>query len=855
MKQDNFNSYVKKFIINNGEISHLSFKKCKYNIKDSDYDEFYRKYYESLINGEKLYIIEKINENNKFCFFLDIEIPKKKIGEFKIENADIKEILYITNKTIEKIYIENDDCDITEYIISKRNDKYHVNYPNLILNMKDVKILIKEIFEELDDNMKILIDISVYRTGLRLFGSRKSDIEVQNESELLKDINYTPIYKIYNLEESKEESLSELTYEKFMKMVIRKKNVVEINKIKKEFIKEDNVTSINNNNNINTEINHLIKEIKEKNDIEIYNLEILKITNKINKIGENCFYINIKDKYCPFYKREHKRDSNPLYIEISSKGIYMKCYNEECLKLRYPEQGFYHCSDNYKYIYNELKRTITNEMNLNNSLIALLEESLNGSHYKIAKVVYEIYKKKYRIDDIKNADWYAFDGIRWKRSYMMNIVLSEELKKYYNSIKVNNVDMELDELGASKNDLINKIILKLENVNFKKSIMTEMHYLFKNLELNFIEKLDANPYLLGFNNGVYDLKNNIFRNGNLEDYLTLTTGYDYIEYDEDDINMLELNEFLKKIITNQEIREYLLKILGRSLLGINDEKFYIFSGLSGANGKSTLINLLEYTLGQYNASADVSLITNKRGLSGSASPDIIRLKGKRQITFSEPEYKDELKTGLIKVFSGGDTIIARELYKPPISFKLQASLFMCCNDLPAISSHDGGTFRRLRVIEFNSRFCDNPQKKNEFKIDSSIKYKIKNWAPYFMNILIKYYKIYLEEVEKYGSILEPDEVKIATSKYKADNDRFNEYMTENIKENSNSFETLRNIYNDFMRWWNTNYQNKKIPDIKELRKSLKIKYGEEQEQEINNIKQIGFNIILKNEEISNEDIL
>ena len=99
------------------------------------------------------------------------------------------------------------------------------------------------------------------------------------------------------------------------------------------------------------------------------------------------------------------------------------------------------------------------------------------------------------------------------------------------------------------------------------------------------------------------------------------------------------------------------------------------------------------------------------------------------------------------------SIIARELFKAPVSFKLQGTMIMCCNDLPTVSSIDGGTWRRIRVVEFKSRFCDNPVKENEFKIDPTIKYKIKSWRPYFMSILIHWYNKFLEE-----GINEPEEV-------------------------------------------------------------------------------------------------
>jgi P4 family phage/plasmid primase-like protien len=288
--------------------------------------------------------------------------------------------------------------------------------------------------------------------------------------------------------------------------------------------------------------------------------------------------------------------------------------------------------------------------------------------------------------------------------------------------------------------------------------------------------------------------------------------------------------------------------LGKSLIGIPDERFYIWTGLSGANGKSTLVNFLEYTLGDYITSVDVSLLTNKRANASNASPDVVRLRGKRIFTFQEPEYDDKLRTGILKQYTGGDTIIARELFKAPISFKLQGTMIMCCNDLPAVTSCDGGTWRRIRVIDFTSRFCDNPIKANEFKIDPTIKYKIQSWRPYFMSILIHWYKLFLTQ-----GMNEPDEVTKATAKYKVDNDKFDEFFDQIIEESQTNFESTKTIYSHFSSWWSNNYPNSRIPDMKDFKRAMKTKYGNEHEKIINARINFGFNVTICN--IENEELL
>lgn len=854
-----FKNYIKQYISttsNSHELSHLSFpavgwKGGKYVVPESKFSEFYKNYWDALIKGEQMYLMEKV-ANSVFSFFLDIEVPKSDSQNVKISRDDVLIIINITKKCIEDMFDETNKESMLEYIISKRNDKYHVNFPNVIVNTSIAQLLSKNIIN-LSEGLRKFIDVSVYRTGLRMLGSRKSDADCEKEKERFDGLHYDSIYLIYDIKKDITIPIDKISFELFEKTIIRKKSNDTLSKLNKEFESQNTVTQPAKKNikvkgvesaNIVTEITKLLSDIKDIHSSKLANFDLNNIGKVVatqNKAGIFCYYITLNNSHCPFKERAHKRDSSPIYIELNISGISIKCYDQDCLGQKFPENGI-KLPENFENHYPELYMSMStrywkSEVNVTPEIRRVLEDSLSLSHYKTAKVAYTIYKDRFRIDDIKNPDWYEFDGSKWRKTHIMNILISEDLHKYYKAIKISDTQNENSDLQDflvnkdklevnMRNELVDNLVNKLENVNFKKNVLSEMYYLFKSHEPDFISKLDADPYLIGFKNGVYDLKVNAFRNGCQNDYLTFSTGYDYTEYDPDCQEIKDIYDFLSQIIPNKKVLEYMLKILGRSLLGIPDEHFFILTG-SGANGKSTLINFLEDTLGDYTTAVDVSLLTNKRAMSASASPDVIRLKGKRLVSTAEPEYGDTLKTGILKAFSGGDTIIARELYKAPLSFKLQATMVMCCNDLPNLSSIDGGTTRRIRVIEFKSRFCDNPKKANEFLVNPNVKPKLKYWRPFFMSILIHWYKLYNEEIKETGRIEEPDEVKIATNKYKNENDKFNVFFEECIEEGDRII-SIKSIYNQFSVWWsNNNQNNNKIPDIKELTRAMKLKYDEE----------------------------
>ena len=101
-------------------------------------------------------------------------------------------------------------------------------------------------------------------------------------------------------------------------------------------------------------------------------------------------------------------------------------------------------------------------------------------------------------------------------------------------------------------------------------------------------------------------------------------------------------------------------------------------------------------------------LQQKRSSAESASPQLVSTKSKRIVVLQEPE-ETKLNAGMLKEWTGGDSITGRGLYeKKPISFKPQFKLFIVSNHLPQLPADDGGIWRRVKNIKFISTFTDNP---------------------------------------------------------------------------------------------------------------------------------------------------
>jgi P4 family phage/plasmid primase-like protien len=303
-----------------------------------------------------------------------------------------------------------------------------------------------------------------------------------------------------------------------------------------------------------------------------------------------------------------------------------------------------------------------------------------------------------------------------------------------------------------------EICVSLETSSFIDNVAKEAGFMM--IDTDFENKINKNPNLLAFNNGILDLSTMTLREGLPSDRITITTG---IDYDPKPEFVSEVKRFLAEILPNKSVRDYTLYYLASCLYGENDQQKLVVMTGEGGNGKSLLIKLVEQVMGEYVGTLDVAYITQKRAHSSKASPEILSLRYKRIGIIQEPDKSDVLNMGIVKQLTGNDNVVARPLFGELVKFNNTAKLIMLCNDIPAPSSNDDGVWRRLRIINFPMKFVDDPTEPNERKRDYTIEKKFQNWGTSFMSILLKYYKKYVDDYKR--KIPEPQEIKNFTNNY------------------------------------------------------------------------------------------
>jgi P4 family phage/plasmid primase-like protien len=281
----------------------------------------------------------------------------------------------------------------------------------------------------------------------------------------------------------------------------------------------------------------------------------------------------------------------------------------------------------------------------------------------------------------------------------------------------------------------------IHKVNYKENLLKEMKIkCFKRVEL------DDDDYLLGFEEGVLDLRTGVFRRGGTDEYVTMKCG---VPYDKDADTSLA-REVLTGIFPDEEEREYALCKFALCLEGYNREQMITFCySHTASNGKSYIMERLRQALGDYSGTFPVTMLTGKMKGAGETNSSLVDFNKKRFMYCSEPEAGAKLNTNFVKLLTG-DRIKARGLYSDKdIEISPTYNIYICCNTLPNFDVYDEGIARRIRLIEYKTRFCENPKKKNDRKLKKYSKEEEVEISKGLLKLLVDKYAVMRKNDYKY----------------------------------------------------------------------------------------------------------
>ena len=298
-----------------------------------------------------------------------------------------------------------------------------------------------------------------------------------------------------------------------------------------------------------------------------------------------------------------------------------------------------------------------------------------------------------------NDNFYHFNGCFWvidRHNYIVSTCIAQQLYSKLDAILTKKINQKYT-------DQLKKLKIQLLSIKNDKKIQ----YIINRLKAHLFRDdivLDNNPFVIVFNNGVYDLSRFQFRKTQPSEYITnyLSTGYDYREKDDTLMSDFLTNYINKVFINSDEDKLVLFKLLSTCLLGKRFKKYVIANG-GGDNAKSGFMRLIENMLGKYAMKINVKdLCVGKKDTFSLNNLDKMRF-----VYCEEPDAKtDKFDGNFIKDLTGTDKANFRKIHSAVTDVIIHCLLIICCNKKPPINAFDSAVRNRTVDYPFLSTFTD-----------------------------------------------------------------------------------------------------------------------------------------------------
>lgn len=392
---------------------------------------------------------------------------------------------------------------------------------------------------------------------------------------------------------------------------------------------------------------------------------------------------------------------------------------------------------------------------------------------------------------VRNVGWHWFDGARWD---FENGESKVHIASQDTAAAIRN---EADAL-LEHDKKYEKLASALRTFAVKTGDTSRIRGMMAQAEPRLthgIAEMNTNPWLLNCVNGTLDLA--ALRDATKEplsphrrhDYITRLAPVTY----DPQADCPLWRSFLRDILPDDDVRLFIQRWMGYNLTGDTGEQFVVLLHGQGANGKSTIVDVMSHLCGDYSMTINFSsLLYDDRKRGSEASPDLARLPGARMVVAAEPELGARFSESQLKTMTGGDKMTVRHLNRDFFEFTPTFKLTLSFNNKPVVRGQDEGVWRRILLVPFERIIP--PDKR-----DPHLKYKLRNELSGILNWALDGLRLYYER-----GLSPPDAVVAATRSYRDDSDPVGQFVSSCIERLPGSAVNAKDVYDAYKLWCSAN---------------------------------------------------
>lgn len=296
---------------------------------------------------------------------------------------------------------------------------------------------------------------------------------------------------------------------------------------------------------------------------------------------------------------------------------------------------------------------------------------------------------------------------------------------------------------------------------------------------------DTNPMVLNVRNGTIDLRTGSLRDHDRADMLTQIAPVDF----DRTAKCPTWLAFLARVLPDLDVRSFVQRFIGYCLSGDVGEQVLVFFYGIGANGKSTLLGVIQDILGDYALQGSPGLLlASDRGGEDLGRRQRAALRGRRLVLCQEIEAGRYLNEAQVKQITGGDKITAARLYEDETEFAPTHKLVVAANHKPQVRGQDHAIWRRIRLVPFTVTIPENER-------DPNLAAKLKAEAPGILRWALSG----CTEWQRSG-LGAPSAVLEATNTYKSEEDRLGDFLAAHTVRVPVGFVPSSTLHSKFIAW-------------------------------------------------------
>lgn len=380
----------------------------------------------------------------------------------------------------------------------------------------------------------------------------------------------------------------------------------------------------------------------------------------------------------------------------------------------------------------------------------------------------------------KSHGWLCFDGKRWRRD------LTGQAKEWAKATIASMYREAADLPEAERKSLVGWALKSEARPRVEAMLsLAESEPAIAALATAF----DQDRLLLNVENGTIDLTTGALRPHDRTELITRLAPVDY----DPRARAPQFFGFLEAVLGgDRRLMRFVQRIAGYSLTGLVNEQCLFFLYGIGANGKSTLLNLLLALLGDYAGPAAPGLLLERQGEQHPTQ--IADLYGRRLVVVTEIGEGKRLAEELVKQITGGDRLKGRYMNRDFFDFEPEFKLWLAANHRPLIRGTDHAIWRRIPIVPFEAVFADQPGPGEQQK-DPELAERLRGELPGILAWAVRGGLAW----QRVG-LKRPDKVEHATAAYRAEMDNVGDFLLDCCQLDPTFRARAGDLYEAYRQW-------------------------------------------------------